>query len=152
MKASEIVAWLKSEFSLGHGHAMAIYGVLRSAIEAPISQNERLAEHFKGQRAIWTASYKKILSKAKGFGKDEPSIKVGHSYLSLLRKGKKFAILKVGVDFLDIGIKLISAPVNSRLKKAGDWNTMVSHRVRLSSPSELDSEVIAWLKAAYDAA
>jgi|HubBroStandDraft_4_1064222.scaffolds.fasta_scaffold327686_2 hypothetical protein len=153
MKAGEIIAWLKSEFNLGRGHAMAIYGILRSAVEVPSTQSERLAEHFKGQRAIWTASYKKILSNAKGFGKEDPSIRVGGSYLSLLRKGKKFAILKVGVDFLDIGIKLNKKALGTgRLKKAGDWNTMVSHRVRLSSPSELDSEVIAWLKAAYDAA
>ena len=27
-KAGEIVAWLKEDFDLGHGHAMAIYAVL----------------------------------------------------------------------------------------------------------------------------
>lgn len=152
VKASEIVEWLKSEFKLGHGHAMAIYGTLRAAVEAPTTRSERLAEHFKGRRAIWSAVYKNIMSKARAFGKDEPSIKVGHSYLSLLRNGKKFAILKVGVDFLDIGIKLKEEPpANARLKKAGDWNTMVSHRVRLTSPGELDGEVILWLKTAYNA-
>jgi len=153
MKAGEIVEWLKSEFKLGHGHAMALYGVLRASVEAPTTRDERLLEHFKGRRAIWSTTYKNILSKIKAFGKDKPSIKVGDSYLSLLRRGKKFAILKVGVEFLDIGIKLnTEAPVNPRLKEAGDWNTMVSHRVRLTLPNELDREVILWLKAAYDAA
>jgi hypothetical protein len=28
-KASEIVAWLKSDFDLGHGHSMAIYAVFK---------------------------------------------------------------------------------------------------------------------------
>lgn len=153
MQCSEIVEWLKSEFKLGHGHAMAIYGVLRAAVEAHTTEDERLLEHFKGRRAIWSSTYKNILSKAEVFGKDEPSIKVGDSYLSLLRGGKKFALLKVGVDFFDIGIKLKKeARVNARLKKAGTWNTMVSHRVRLTSPNELDSEVVLWLKSAYDAA
>ena len=33
-KAAAIVAWLKQDFALGHGHAMAIYAVLKPAIPA----------------------------------------------------------------------------------------------------------------------
>ena len=29
VKAGEIVAWLKEDFDLGHGHAMAIYALLK---------------------------------------------------------------------------------------------------------------------------
>jgi hypothetical protein len=29
VKAGEIVAWLKEDFELGHGHAMAIYATLK---------------------------------------------------------------------------------------------------------------------------
>lgn len=29
VKAGEITAWLKEEFALGHGHAMAIYALLK---------------------------------------------------------------------------------------------------------------------------
>jgi uncharacterized protein DUF4287 len=31
----EIVAWLKKDFDLGHGHAMAIYAVLKPEIDKP---------------------------------------------------------------------------------------------------------------------
>jgi hypothetical protein len=29
IKAAEIVAWLKQDFDLGHGHSMAIYALLK---------------------------------------------------------------------------------------------------------------------------
>lgn len=29
IKAAEIVAWLKNDFELGHGHAMAIYALFK---------------------------------------------------------------------------------------------------------------------------
>jgi len=29
VKAGQVVAWLKADFALGHGHAMAIYALLK---------------------------------------------------------------------------------------------------------------------------
>jgi hypothetical protein len=34
IKAGEIVAWLKKDFDLGHGHAMAIYAVFKGIKQA----------------------------------------------------------------------------------------------------------------------
>jgi hypothetical protein len=31
VKATQVTDWLKAEFGLGHGHAMAIYAVLKGA-------------------------------------------------------------------------------------------------------------------------
>jgi len=33
IKATEITTWLKEEFGLGHGHAMAIYATLKGKTE-----------------------------------------------------------------------------------------------------------------------
>ena len=33
VKAGEIVAWLKQDFDLGHGHAMAIYAIFKGKKE-----------------------------------------------------------------------------------------------------------------------
>ena len=34
IKASEVVAWLKKDFALGHGHAMAIVALLKGSRKA----------------------------------------------------------------------------------------------------------------------
>ena len=34
VKAGEIVAWLKKDFDLGHGHSMAIYALLNGSKKA----------------------------------------------------------------------------------------------------------------------
>jgi hypothetical protein len=39
IKAGEIVAWLKKDFDLGHGHAMAIYAVFKGVKQAKLSGN-----------------------------------------------------------------------------------------------------------------
>ena len=69
-----------------------------------------------------------------------------------MRGTKKFAIVQTSGERLDLGIKLKGVPPTERLEAAGSWNAMVTHRVRISDPKQLDAEVLAWLKQAYDAA
>jgi Domain of unknown function (DUF4287) len=38
VKAGEIVAWLKKDFGLGHGHAMAIYAVFKSYKQSKLNK------------------------------------------------------------------------------------------------------------------
>ena len=71
-------------------------------------------------------------------------------YISILRRAKKFAIVQVTAARLDIGIKLTGAEPTSRLESAGSWNSMVTHRVRITDPSQLDGELLSWLKQAFD--
>ncbi|HEX5324415.1 MAG TPA: DUF5655 domain-containing protein, partial [Capsulimonadaceae bacterium] len=70
------------------------------------------------------------------------------SYISLLRKSKKFAIVQVTSERLDIGIKA-DIPSQGRLEESGKWNSMVTRRVRVTDPSQIDQELIGWLHQAY---
>ena len=70
-----------------------------------------------------------------------------------MRRGKKFAIIDPATaDRLDVGIKLKGVAATDRLTPAGSWNNMVTHRVRVGNPTEIDAELLAWLRQAYDAA
>jgi hypothetical protein len=71
----------------------------------------------------------------------------------LLKGEKKFAVVQPSsAERLDIGIKLKRVSAEGRLEPSGSWNTMVTHRVKISHAKEVNKEVLAWLKQAYDGA
>ena len=152
VKSSEIVAWLKAEFGLGHGHARAIVHVLESSAAPKTSPDDKIAAHFAGGKAGWRKPYDQLLAKIGKFGAD---IRVAPttSYLSLVRAGKKFAIVEPATpERLDIGLKLKGVPPAGRLEAAGTWNSMVTHRVRVNDPRQIDAQLLAWFKQAYQLA
>ena len=151
VKAAKILDWLKEDYGLGRGHGMAIVLVLQSATKAPRKAGAAMDEHFRGPRARWKEPYESLLADVQGFGSDV-SVGAGQSYLSLLRKGKKFAIVQVTGERLDVGIKLDAAPASNRYEPAGTWNSMVTHRLRISEPGQIDAELVAELRRAYELA
>lgn len=151
VKTGQIVAWLKEDFGLGHGHAMAIVLMLKPDENAKLSTDEQVAKHFSGSRSGWRKPYDDLLGKIRAFGSDV-SVASTNSYISLLRKGRKFAIMQVTADRLDIGIKLKGVPSQGRITEAGKWNSMVTHRVQIDDPQQIDDTVVSWLHQAYEKA
>jgi len=150
-KPSQIVAWLKKDFGLGHGHSMAVVLTLKTATTPKVSRDERIDRHFRGARRRWRGTYERLMAELEGFG---PGVTASptDSYISLLRNGKKFGILQVTGERLDIGIKNKQLEGGNRAKPAGDWNQMVTHRVQIDEPAQLDGEILAWLEQAFDRA
>jgi hypothetical protein len=150
-KSREIVAWLKKDFGLGYGHAGAIWYLIGHADDVKASPDDRLAKLFAGKKAVWRKPYDALATKIAKFGPDV-EISPNMTYINVVRKRKKFAILQPSaVERFDIGVKLKGVAPTGRLEAAGSWNAMVTHRVRISDPNEIDNTVLAWLKQAYDA-
>lgn len=147
----EIMAWLKTDFGLGHGHANAIAQLLTKPDAGNVAPDDKLSSLFTGKKGKWRQSYDELMVNLTGFGTGV-SVSTTSSYISLLRGSKKFGIVQPSAERLDIGIKLKSAAPTERFEAAGSWNAMVTHRVRISEPQEIDAEVLAWLKQAFDAA
>ena len=148
-KAGEIVAWLKKDFGLGYGHAGAIWQLIGHADDVKASPDDRLAKLFAGKKAVWRKPYDALATKIAKFGPDV-EVAPNMTYINLCRGSKKFAIVQTTAERLDIGIKLKGVKPTERLEAAGSWNAMVTHRVRISDPKQVDKEVLAWLKQAYD--
>lgn len=148
---AELMAWLKGDFGLGHGHANAIAHLVRQSDAPPVSKDEKIDRHFTGAKAGWRGAYDALVERVKTFGSD---VGVGptNSYISLLRDGKKFAIVQVTGKRMDIGLKMASAAAGGRLEESGSWNAMVTHRVRIDEPAQIDDELYGWLRQAYESA
>jgi hypothetical protein len=149
-KHGEIVAWLKADFALGHGHANAIAAALLKSESRGASTDDKLEKIFKGPKAAWLETYNALWDRVQTFG-DDVRIAPTETYVSLLRGDKKFGIVQPSKERLDIGIKLKGASATDRLEPAGSWNSMVTHRVRIANSSDLDDEVLGWLEHAYKA-
>jgi hypothetical protein len=148
-KTGALVAWLKEDFGLGQGHAMAIVATIQRATKPPTSRDELIDRHFSGARGHWRPTYDQLLRDLSGFG---PSVTAAptSAYISLLANDKKFGILQVSRDRLDVGIKLKDLEAGGRLEPASGWNSMVSHRVRVTDPAQVDGQLVGWLRQAYE--
>ena len=151
-KTAEIMAWLKSDFGLGHGHSMAIVHLIVHEDHIKATPEDKAGKLFSANKMKWRKSYDNIVAAITRFGADA-SASPGQTYINLLRDGKKFAIVQPSsAERLDIGIKLKGIEPSGRLEASGSWNTMVTHRVRITDAEQIDPELFEWLKKAYEAA
>lgn len=149
---AEIVKWLQEDYGLGTGHARALVMVIKQANEGRPSVEDALAKHFAGAKAVWQKPYDTLAKKLAKFG---PDVKIGpnQSYINLQRGGKKFGIVQISAaDRMDVGIKRKGVKPTGRFEASGAWNAMVTHRVKVTDPKQLDAELVDWLKQAYEAA
>lgn len=152
-KHGELVSWLKTEHGVTHGYANLIaHYTLKSDAGSIIAEGgDLVAEMFAGDRAAMRPIFDSIMKHIAGFGGDvQEAPKKG--YLSL-RRTTQFATLHPSTKTrFDVGLKLKGVAPAGRLEAAGSWNAMMTHRVRVASATEVDAELVGWLRRAYDLA
>ncbi len=151
-RAAPVIAWLKADYGLGQGHAMAIWATIK-ADGRPIrpGADARIDALFSGPRAHWRPVFDALLAAARGYGEDV-GLSPSDRYVSLVRGSRKFAIVQPGAGFLDVGLKRRGVAATDRFAPAAGWNDMLTHRVRLRPGEPVDEELRTWLRAAYEAA
>ena len=141
VKHSDVVAMLKQRYSMSHGAAHRVSLVARNQVAQPTTGDlDRLAPSL-------TAVYARLLEKVLEMGDDiEQAPKKG--YVSLRRR-KQFAMLQPGAKWINLGLILPQQRPTRRLEPASKWNALFTHRVRVATIEEVDSELESWLRAAY---
>lgn len=150
-KHKEIVTLLKTEHQITHGFAnMIALQYLESDSHTASDTSALLDAQYTGVKMELRPVYDAILAAVNKFGNDV-EVSPKKQYVSL-RRSKQFAIVQPTTNTrVDVGINLKDIPPSERLETAGSFNAMVSHRVRVGKASEVNKELIGWLKQAYDA-
>lgn len=151
----EIRDLLKRELGLGHGDANTlVHFYLKSdgerAAEAQgATTDDVLAEIYAGPKAALRPIHDKLLAAIGQFGPFEIAPKKG--YLSLRRK-KQFAMIGPATKTrVEVGLNMKDVAATSRLI-AQPPGGMCQYKVNVTASSEVDRELIAWIKTAYDRA
>jgi hypothetical protein len=148
-KHGELVGFLKSEHGIGHGYANMIAMEALKAADAPEGDQLVEAQYAEAKAAV-RPIYDALVKAIRAFGPDV-ELAPKKAYVSL-RRSKQFGLIQPSTPArVDVGINLKGAEPSGRLEASGSFNAMVSHRVRVGSPVEVDAELVKWLKAAYDA-
>lgn len=149
-KHGQIVKHLKGEHQVTHGFANLIaHEFLNKA--TPGQTVDLVDSQYDGPKSDLRPVYEAIIKAIAKFGKDI-EISPKKAYVSL-RRNKQFAIIQPSTKTrLDVGINLKGTEPTDRLEKSGSFNSMVSHRVRLESKSDVNKELLDWLKQAYELA
>lgn len=154
-KHGELRAMLSERFGLGYGDASAlVHFALQSdgqsaAQAAGASEDEVLAEIYSGAKAPLLPIHQQVMAAIQTLGEYESVPKKG--YVSLRRK-RQFAMLGPGSKGrVELGLNQKNLAGSDRLI-AQPPGGMCQFKVFLSSPAEVDDELIAWIRAAFEQA
>jgi hypothetical protein len=146
-KHGEIVAMLKQDLGMGHGDANTLVHATK-APAAPAS-GDVLDEIYTGPKAHLRPIHDALMTAISKFGPFETAPK--KAYVSLRGK-KQFAMIGPATNTqVEVGLNMKGVKGTSRLieQKPGG---MCQYKVRLGGPGEVDAELIAWIRTAYDGA
>ncbi|MGA9574695.1 MAG: DUF4287 domain-containing protein [Lysobacterales bacterium] len=150
-KHGAIVKHLKTEHGMTHGFANLVAHKTLLSDAGSAADSDLVAAQYSAPKADLKPIYDAVIKVVTGFGKDV-EISPKKSYVSL-RRNKQFAIVQPSTKTrVDLGINLKGEPATGRLELSGSFNAMVSHRIRLSKPDDVDKAVKNWLKQAYSKA
>jgi hypothetical protein len=152
-KHGELRSFAMEKLGLGYGDANTLVHLALASdgqsAAAGKPDSDVLAEIYSDKKAPLRPVHDALMAAIDQFGEFEVAPKKG--YVSLRRK-KQFAMIGPGsATRVDVGINMKGVVATNRLlaEKPGG---MCQYKVKLTSPSEVDAELVGWIRQAYDAA
>lgn len=157
-KHGEIRDMLERDLGLGHGDANTLVQYVLASDAAASSSGAGTAgrdagtvldEIYSGPKAALRPVHDRLMSAIERFGPFEIAPKKG--YVSLRGK-KQFAMIGPATNTqVEVGLNMKDVSATSRLI-ALPPGRMCQYKVRLAHPTEVDAQLVAWIRRAYAAA
>jgi hypothetical protein len=147
-KFGEIRDMLKKDLGMGHGDANTlVHAYVAATSEPKAPAGDVLDEIYAGPKAELRPIHEKLMAGISKFGPFEIAPKKG--YVSLRRK-KQFAMIGPTTKTrVEVGLNMKGVPATKRLIAQAPGG-MCQYKVNLTNVKEVDAEVIAWIKQAYE--
>ncbi len=147
-KHGEIIKFLKSEHDFTHGYANFVAMTAREAGANFFKPDELIEVQYGKGKAELKPIYDLLIKKIRGLGE---GIEVVPKKASVSVKTKKqFVLIQPSTKTrIDVGLKLRDKPTGERLKNSGLFGAMCTHRVEVFTKSDIDKELLGWIKEAY---
>lgn len=156
-KHGELVSMLKATLGMGHGDATTLVLKVRSDSGSTVKSHSQdinestsaLDSLYAGPKAALRPIHDVLLAAMQDFGSFEIAPK--KSYVSY-RRARQFCMVGPATNTrVEIGLNMKGVAGTDRLE-ALPPGQMCQYKVRLTDPSQVDAEVVAWIRHAYEAA
>jgi len=139
-------AWLSQQGVKGYAQSMLVMERFGYPDFFLASADELIEGQYKDRPQLRTI-LDAIIAAAAGLG--DVVIQARKGYVSLVTPRRTFARVQPGRDRVDLGLRLEGQQPGGRLVLSRIHETM-KLQISLSAPEEVDSEVQAWLREAYN--
>jgi hypothetical protein len=153
VKHGEIRAMFIKEFNMGYGDAVMLASYLLKSngdvsgkveVEDP---DQAVSQIYTGAKALLRPIHDEIMRRINGFGEFEILPKKG--YLSLRRK-RQFAMVGPATNSrIEVGLNMKNITPTNRLEQNPPGG-MCQYKVKITSLSEVDDELVEWVKIAFN--
>lgn len=149
----ELRDMLKKDLGMGHGDANTLVHVALQSHGAAAAEgksgDEVLDALYTGPKAAMRPIHDRLMAAIGKFGDFEVAPK--KTYVSLRRK-KQFATIGPATNTrFEVGLNMKGVPGTARLEALPPGG-MCQYRVKVADAKEVDAELIAWIRQAYDSA
>jgi uncharacterized protein DUF5655/uncharacterized protein DUF4287 len=152
-KHGEIRAMFQRDLGIGYGDANMLAQVLRDTDgERPTAAQEATPDDvvnalYAGGKAGLRPIHNRLMAEIEQLGTFEIAPKKG--YLSLRRK-KQFAMIGPATSTrVEVGLNMKGVEATARLAEMPS-GSMCNYKVKVTDVAEVDAELIAWIKRAYE--